>query len=164
MAHRGEDTLRFGPLRPIGLADPATNERAHAVVQLRQEDKAGKIFGLVGFQTRLLWGEQDRVFRLIPALKNAEFVRYGTMHRNTYINSPRMLHPTLQARNREDLFFAGQITGVEGYMESAAIWIIAGINIVKMLAGEKPLILSPDTMMGALIHFITSATRPISSL
>ena len=157
MAHRGEDTLRFGPLRPIGLADPATNERAHAVVQLRQEDKAGKIFGLVGFQTRLLWGEQDRVVRLIPALKNAELLRYGTMHRNTYINSPRMLHPTLQARNREDLFFAGQITGVEGYMESAAIGIIAGINIVKMLAGEKPLILSPDTMMGALIHFITSA-------
>ncbi len=157
MARRGEDTLRFGPMRPVGLVNPDTNEGAYAVVQLRQEDQAGKIYGLVGFQTRLRWGEQDRVLRLIPALKNAEFVRYGVMHRNTYINSPKILQPTLQAKSREDLFFAGQITGVEGYMESAATGIIAGINIVNLLIGKEQLVLPDHTMMGALTHFITSA-------
>lgn len=157
MARRGEDTLRFGPMRPVGLVDPSTNKSAYAVLQLRQEDKAGQIYGLVGFQTRLRWGEQDRIFRLIPALQEAEFVRYGVMHRNTYINSPEILEPALQHKNRENIFFAGQITGVEGYMESAATGIIAGINIVNFLTGKAPLILPDYTMLGALIHFITSA-------
>jgi len=159
MARRGKDTLRFGPMRPVGLVDPTGDGPAHAVLQLRQEDKAGQIYGLVGFQTRLRWGEQDRIFRLIPALKQADFVRYGVMHRNTYINSPQMLKPALQCKNRENIFFAGQITGVEGYMESAATGIIAGINIVNLLKGKEPLVLSEDTMLGALIQFITSASQ-----
>ncbi len=159
MARRGKDTLRFGPMRPVGLVDPTQDESAYAVLQLRQEDKAGQIYGLVGFQTRLRWGEQDRIFRLIPALKEADFVRYGVMHRNTYINSPQMLKPALQCKNRDNIFFAGQITGVEGYMESAATGIIAGINIVNLLKGKEPLVLSEDTMLGALIKFITTASQ-----
>lgn len=157
MARRGKDTLRYGPMRPVGLKDPRTGENAYAVVQLRQEDKEGKIWGLVGFQTRLRWGEQDRIFRLIPGLKNAEFVRYGVMHRNTYINSPSLLYPTLQYRNNTNLLFAGQITGVEGYMESAATGIIAGINAVKIIKGEECFIPDKVTMIGALLDFISSA-------
>lgn len=157
MARRGRDTLRFGPMRPVGLKDPRTGENAYAVVQLRQEDKEGKVWGLVGFQTRLKWGEQDRIFRLIPGLKNAEFVRYGVMHRNTYINSPCLLYPTLQYRRNPYLLFAGQITGVEGYMESAATGIIAGINAVKLIRGETCFIPPEVTMLGALLHFITSS-------
>lgn len=157
IARRGKDTLRYGPMRPVGLINPERDEEAYAVLQLRQEDKAGQIYGLVGFQTRLRWGEQDRIFRLIPALKDAEFVRYGVMHRNTYINSPNLLKPTLQYKNNDRIFFAGQITGVEGYMESAATGIIAGINVVNLLAGKEPVILSTNTMLGALINFVTNS-------
>lgn len=159
MARRGRETLTFGPMRPVGLHNPQGGGRPYAVVQLRQEDKAGQIYGLVGFQTRLRWGEQDRIFRMIPGLKRAEFVRYGVMHRNTYINSPQLLKPTLQFKNNERLFFAGQITGVEGYMESAATGIIAGINAVNLLQGKKPAALSSNTILGALIEFITDPAK-----
>ncbi|MEN6348098.1 MAG: methylenetetrahydrofolate--tRNA-(uracil(54)-C(5))-methyltransferase (FADH(2)-oxidizing) TrmFO [Syntrophomonas sp.] len=157
MAHRGKDTLRFGPMRPVGLSRSEEDAiRPYAIVQLRQEDLAGTIFGLVGFQTRMRWGDQDRVFRLIPGLENAEFVRYGVMHRNTYINSPKLLHPSLQLRKEPRIFFAGQITGVEGYMESAAAGIIAGINAVRFLKGQKALVPGPYTMIGSLLNFISS--------
>lgn len=159
MGRRGIDTLRFGPMRPVGLIDPRTGQRAWAVVQLRQENREGTVYGMVGFQTRLKWGEQVRVFRLIPGLESAEFVRYGVMHRNTYINSPRLLEPTLQFKKNPNLFFAGQITGVEGYMESAATGILAGINMVRMLRQQELLVLNNCTMLGALINFITQ-TNP----
>lgn len=159
MGRRGIDTLRFGPMRPVGLTDPRSGKRAWAVVQLRQENKAGTIYGLVGFQTRLKWGEQDRIFRLIPGLSKAEFVRYGVMHRNTYLNSPTLLRSTLQYKDNPRLFFAGQITGVEGYMESAATGILAGINAVRLNRGQTPLALSNDTMLGALAAFITDPTQ-----
>jgi methylenetetrahydrofolate--tRNA-(uracil-5-)-methyltransferase len=160
MAAKGVDTLRFGPMRPVGLLPPGTDERPYAVVQLRQEDKEGNIFGLVGFQSRMRWGEQERVFRMIPGLENAEFVRFGSMHRNTYINSPLILNPTLQSKNRENIFWAGQITGVEGYMESAASGIFAGINALRLYRGLDLLVLPPETMMGALLNFIgTAETR-----
>lgn len=159
MGRRGIDTLRFGPMRPVGLIDPSSNQRAWAVVQLRQENKAGTIFGLVGFQTRLKWGEQDRIFRLIPGLEKAEFVRYGVMHRNTYLNSPQILKPTLQFKKEPNLFFAGQITGVEGYMESAATGILAGINAVRQGRAQSPLVLSSETMLGALAAFITDSSQ-----
>lgn len=158
MARRGKDTLRFGPMRPVGLEDPDTGERPYAVVQLRQENKEGTIFGMVGFQTRLRWGEQERVFRLIPGLEQADFVRLGAMHRNTYLNSPVFLQPTLQSRKRPELLFAGQITGVEGYMESAASGIIAGINAVRLFKGKSPLLLSKYTMLGSLLNFISNAS------
>lgn len=157
IARRGLDTLRFGPMRPVGLVDPRTDKRAWAILQLRQENQEGTVFGMVGFQTRLRWTEQDRIFRMIPGLEEAEFVRYGVMHRNTYINSPRLLLATLQTRNNPRLFFAGQIIGVEGYMESAATGIIAGLNAARLVLGQELLTLSPLTMTGALIHFITSA-------
>lgn len=154
MARRGKDTLRYGPMRPVGLNTP-DGTRPYAVVQLRQEDEAGRIYGLVGFQTRIRWGAQNRVFRLIPGLEEANFIRYGSMHRNTYINSPRLLRPTLQMNTRPNLLFAGQVTGVEGYMESAASGIIAGINGWRILNQMEPLILSNNTMIGALTAFIT---------
>jgi methylenetetrahydrofolate--tRNA-(uracil-5-)-methyltransferase len=157
MGRRGIDTLRFGPMRPVGLVDPRTGQRAWAVVQLRQENREGTIYGLVGCQTRLKWGEQARVFRLIPGLENAEFVRYGVMHRNTYINSPQLLEPTLQFKKNPGLFFAGQITGVEGYMESAATGILAGINMVRYIRKQNMLVLSNCTMLGALVEFVTTA-------
>lgn len=156
IARRGLDTLRFGPMRPVGLVDPCSGKRAWAVVQLRQENREGTVYGLVGFQTRLRWAEQDRIFRMIPGLEQAEFVRYGIMHRNTYINSPRLLSPTLQLKSRASLLFAGQITGVEGYMESAATGIVAGMNAARLVCGQEPAVLSPVTMIGALIHFITA--------
>jgi len=157
MARRGRDTLRFGPMRPVGLNNPKDDNRPYAVVQLRQEDKDGKILGLVGFQTRLRWGEQKRIFKLIPGLAGADFVRYGVMHRNTFINSPRLLSPFLHLKNNSSIFFAGQITGVEGYMESAATGIITGINAVRHLK-HKPLVVpGENTMIGALIKFITTA-------
>lgn len=159
MGRRGVDTLRFGPMRPVGLIDPRTNKRAWAVVQLRQENREGTVFGLVGFQTRLKWGEQDRIFRLIPGLAKAEFVRYGVMHRNTYLNSPQILKPTLQYRGNQDLFFAGQITGVEGYMESAATGILAGLNAVRLGLNKRPLVISNETMLGALVAFISDSTQ-----
>lgn len=156
MARRGKDTLRFGPMRPVGLKC-ADGSRAYAIVQLRQEDKDGRIYGLVGFQTRLKWGDQDKVFRLIPGLEKAEFVRYGVMHRNTYLNSPRLLLPTLQLRTAPKIIFAGQVTGVEGYMESAATGIFAGINAARLAQGDSPLHLPADSMLGALVNFITTA-------
>jgi methylenetetrahydrofolate--tRNA-(uracil-5-)-methyltransferase len=158
MGRRGLDTLRFGPMRPVGLSDPRTGQRAWAVVQLRQENKEGTVFGLVGFQTRLKWGEQDRIFRLIPGLENADFVRHGVMHRNTYINSPRLLEPTLQYKKNSDILWAGQITGVEGYMESAATGILAGINAVRQIRKQPLLVLNNCTMLGALINFITDSS------
>lgn len=157
MARRGKDTLRFGPMRPVGLEDPDTGKRPYAVIQLRQENKEGTVLGMVGFQTRLRWGEQERVFRLIPGLEQADFVRLGAMHRNTYLNSPEFLQPTLQSRKRPGLLFAGQITGVEGYMESAASGIIAGINAARLFRGKSPLRLSEYTMLGSLLNFISNA-------
>jgi len=159
IARRGIDTLRYGPMRPVGLNNPNDNSRPYAVVQLRQEDREGRIYGLVGFQTRIKWGEQDRIFRMIPGLEKAEFVRYGVMHRNSYINSPQLLHPTLQLRSNPQVLFAGQITGVEGYMESAATGIIAGINISRIWRGKDPAIPGEYTMIGSLLRFISTANR-----
>lgn len=159
MGRRGPDTLRFGPMRPVGLVDPRTGKRAWAVVQLRQENKEGTVWGLVGFQSRLKWGDQDRILRLIPGLEKAEFVRYGVMHRNTFINSPHLLEPTLQYRDNPRLFFAGQITGVEGYMESAATGIWAGINSARLFRQQSPIIMDKCTMLGALIEYITDPER-----
>lgn len=158
MASRGKDTIRYGPLKPVGLRDPNTGHRPWAVLQLRKENRDGTMFNLVGFQTNLKFGEQKRVFSMIPALKNAEFVRYGVMHRNTFLDSPRLLQPSFAFRERDNLFFAGQITGVEGYMESASSGILAGINAVRHIKGEQPLILPVTTMMGALSHYISDET------
>ncbi len=157
LAARGRDTLRYGPLKPVGLTDPRTNKGSHAVVQLRQENNEGSLFNLVGFQTSLKWSEQQKVFRLIPGLENAEFVRFGVMHRNTYINSPVLLEPTYQSKTRPGLFFAGQITGVEGYVESAASGLVAGINAARLVQGKEPFVFPPETAHGALAHYITSA-------
>jgi methylenetetrahydrofolate--tRNA-(uracil-5-)-methyltransferase len=143
-------------MRPVGLSDPATGKRAWAVLQLRQENSAGTVLGLVGFQTRLQWPEQARVFRMIPGLEGAEFVRYGVMHRNTYIDSSHLLGPDLSAHKRKTLFFAGQLTGVEGYMESAAAGLVAGINAVRTYVGQPGLVFPPETMIGALLQFITT--------
>lgn len=158
MAERGRETMLFGPLKPVGLVDPRTGRRPFAVVQLRQDNRAQTLYNLVGFQTRLKWGEQRRVFSLIPALKNAEFVRYGVMHRNTFINSRQVLAPTLQYRQRETLFFAGQLTGVEGYVESAASGIVAGINAGRKLRALEPLAFPLNTALGALLHYISEET------
>jgi methylenetetrahydrofolate--tRNA-(uracil-5-)-methyltransferase len=157
LAKRSLEALRFGPLRPVGIDDPRTGRRPHAIVQLRQDNLSGTLYNMVGFQTNLRWGEQRRVLRMIPGLENAEFLRYGMMHRNTYINSPELLQPTLQYRARADLFFAGQITGVEGYMGNAATGLVAGINAARLLAGENPLIFPTHTMLGALCHYVTHA-------
>jgi len=159
LARRGRDTLRFGPLKPVGLIDPRTQNRPYAVVQLRTENKERTLYNLVGFQTRLKWSEQRRVFRLIPALHSAEFVRYGVMHRNTFINSTHLLKPTLQLIRNELIFFAGQITGVEGYIESAGMGLIAGINAAKLIKGDEPIVFPPTTAFGALTCYITSATE-----
>lgn len=154
---RGIDTLRFGPLKPVGLRDPRTDKRPYAVVQLRQDNAAGNLYNLVGFQTRLKWGEQKRVLHLIPGLEHAEFVRYGVMHRNAFLNSPMVLQPTLQTKADGRVFVAGQLTGVEGYSESTAMGLLAGRNAVRLLRGETPLVLPVTTMMGALTHYITHA-------
>lgn len=155
LAKRGEDTMRFGPLKPVGLTDPRTGKRPYAVVQLRAENSQGTLYNIVGFQTNLKFGEQKRVFSLITGLENAEFVRYGVMHRNTFINSPKLLNEQFNMRNRENLFFAGQMTGVEGYIESAASGISAGINMSRLLQG-KPYITFPETtMLGALSKYIS---------
>ena len=156
IASRGEDTLRFGPMKPVGLIDSRTGELPYAVVQLRQDNHEGTLFNLVGFQTHLTFGEQKRVFSMIPGLSNAQIVRYGVMHRNTFINSPRLLKSTMQLKEHEKIFFAGQMTGVEGYVESAASGLIAGINAVKKLNGMEPLIFPPETCHGALTNYITS--------
>lgn len=155
LAKRGEDTMRFGPLKPVGLTDPRTGKRPYAVVQLRAENAQGTLYNLVGFQTNLKFGEQKRVFSLITGLENAEFMRYGVMHRNTFINSPKLLNEQFNMRSREDLFFAGQITGVEGYIESAASGIFAGLNMARRLSGKEYVSLPETTMLGALSKYIS---------
>ncbi|MEK3800257.1 FADH(2)-oxidizing methylenetetrahydrofolate--tRNA-(uracil(54)-C(5))-methyltransferase TrmFO [Peribacillus sp. FSL H8-0477] len=156
MAARGRKTMLFGPLKPVGLEDPKTGKRPFAVIQLRQDDAAGTLYNIVGFQTHLKWGPQKEVLQLIPGLEKAEIVRYGVMHRNTFINSPKVLLPTYQFKNRSDLFFAGQMTGVEGYVESAASGLVAGINAAKLAAGEDPLVFPAETAMGSMARYITS--------
>lgn len=153
LARRGKETLAFGPLRPVGFKN--LPEGTYAVVQLRREDMKGEAFSLVGFQTRLLWSEQERVFRLIPALRKAEFLRYGVIHRNSYILGPKVLEPTLRVKNYSDLFMAGQITGVEGYVESAASGIVAGINMARLLMGKDLIVFPPETMIGALMFYVS---------
>ncbi len=155
LAKRGRDAIRYGPMKPVGLVDPATGHRPWAAVQLRRENAAGTMFNLVGFQTNLKFPEQKRVFSMIPGLANAEFVRYGVMHRNSFIDSPRLLNADFSLRSNENLFFAGQITGVEGYMESAASGILAGINAVRRAQGRATLVLPETTMIGALSHYIS---------
>lgn len=155
MAGRGRDTLRYGPLRPVGLIDPRTGRRPWANIQLRKENAAGTMYNIVGFQTNLKFGEQKRVFSMIPGLEHAEFVRYGVMHRDTFMDSPRLLSKSLSLRGEPRLFFAGQFTGVEGYTESAATGILAGINAARFANGEEPLVLPPETMLGALVNYIT---------
>lgn len=157
IAKRGEKSLAFGPMRPIGLTDPRTGRRPYAAVQLRQDNLAGTLYNIVGFQTNLRSGEQERVLRLIPGLEHAEFIRMGQMHRNTFVNSPSLLEPTLQFRQRVDLFFAGQITGVEGYVGNIGTGLLAGLNAARLLNGEPLLTLPTTTMLGALCHYVTHA-------
>ena len=157
MAKRGADTIRYGPLKPVGLRDPKTGRRPWAVVQLRRENSAGTLYNLVGFQTNLKFGEQKRVFSMIPGLENAEFARYGVMHRNTFLNSPHLLSKTFQTKKNEKLYFAGQITGVEGYMESAMSGILAGRHLARKLLDKPELVLPMDCMCGALSSYISSA-------
>jgi len=157
IAERGQDSLAFGPMRPVGLIDPRTGRRPYAVVQLRQDNLAGNLYNLVGFQTNLRFPEQRRVLRMIPGLENAEFVRYGQMHRNTFLASPKLLRPTLQHKVRDDLFFAGQITGVEGYMGNIATGLLAGLNAARLLKGHPLHTLPLTTMLGALCHYVTHA-------
>lgn len=156
MAQRGADTIRFGPMKPVGLTDPKTGHRPWAVLQLRKENNQGTLYNLVGFQTNLKFPEQKRVFSMIPALKNAEFVRYGVMHRNTFINSPQLLDADYSLRKNHNLFFAGQLTGVEGYMESGSSGLLAGINAARLFMGKKTLVLPNVTMMGALAGYISN--------
>jgi methylenetetrahydrofolate--tRNA-(uracil-5-)-methyltransferase len=157
MAARGVDTLRFGPMKPVGLPDPRTGREPYACVQLRQDNLAATLYNLVGFQNQLKWGEQKRILRLIPGLENAEFSRFGMIHRNTYINAPTVLRPTFQTRKREGLFFAGQISGVEGYTESAASGIVAGINAARLVHGRDALAPPRTTALGSLCHYISNA-------
>lgn len=158
MAKRGYDTLRFGPMKPVGLTDPKTGRRPYAVVQLRKENAEGSLYNMVGFQTNLRFPEQRRVFGLIPALKNADIVRYGVMHRNMFIDSPRLLNKDYSFKTNENLFFAGQITGVEGYMESVSSGLLCGVNVARKLNGEKPLNLDPSTIVGALANYISDSS------
>jgi methylenetetrahydrofolate--tRNA-(uracil-5-)-methyltransferase len=167
IARRGPETLRFGPMKPVGLPDPRTGKRPYAVVQLRQDDAEGRLFNMVGFQTRLKWGEQKRVFRTIPGMEKADFARMGVMHRNTYLPSNRMLEATMCIRTGDEpLFFAGQLTGVEGYVESTAMGHIAGTNAARLARDEEPITMPHGTMMGALAHYITTkegTLQPINS-
>lgn len=158
LARRGRQALAYGPMRPVGLRDPCTGKRPYAVVQLRQDNLAGTLYNMVGFQTNLKFAEQRRVFRLIPGLEQARFERYGQMHRNTFLFSPAFLRPSLQYRARDDLFFAGQITGVEGYVGNIGTGLLAGINAARVLEGEAALVLPPETMLGALCYYVTHAT------
>lgn len=157
MASRGEDTLLFGPLKPVGLENPADGRLPYAVVQLRQDNSDGTLYNIVGFQTHLKWPEQRRVFGMIPGLENAEFVRYGVMHRNTFINSPETMRPTMQFKGNDNLFFAGQMTGVEGYVESASSGLVAGINAARICKGLEPVVFPQETAHGSLCHYITTA-------
>lgn len=158
MAKRGKKTMLFGPLKPVGLEDPKTGKRPFAVVQLRQDDAAGTLYNIVGFQTHLKWGAQKEVLHLIPGLENAEIVRYGVMHRNTFINSPKLLHPTYQFKKRNDLFFAGQMTGVEGYVESAASGLVAGINAARLVQNKELVTFPHETAIGSMARYITTAS------
>jgi methylenetetrahydrofolate--tRNA-(uracil-5-)-methyltransferase len=158
MAKRGAKTMLFGPLKPVGLADPRTGREPFAVVQLRQDNAAGSLYNIVGFQTHLKWGEQRRVFSLIPGLAHLNIVRYGVMHRNTFMNSPSVLLPTYASKRRADLFFAGQMTGVEGYVESAGSGLVAGINAARLAQGREPVAFPPATQLGAMAHYITHAS------
>jgi methylenetetrahydrofolate--tRNA-(uracil-5-)-methyltransferase len=157
MGRRGIDTLRFGPMKPVGLADPRTGRVPYAAVQLRQENLRADSFNLVGFQNHLRFGEQERVFRMIPGLEQAKFLRLGQIHRNTYINSPRLLEPTLQARQNGNVLFAGQISGVEGYVECVATGLLAGLNAVRLAAGEALMVPPRGTAIGSLVHYLVSA-------
>ncbi len=157
IATRGPKSLAFGPMRPVGLIDPRTGRRPHAVVQLRQDNLAGTLYNIVGFQTNLRFGEQKRIFRMIPGLERAEFARYGQMHRNTFLNSPQHLKPTLQSKQRDDLFFAGQITGVEGYVGNIGTGLLAGINAARIVLGYPVVELPSTTLLGALVHYVTHA-------
>jgi methylenetetrahydrofolate--tRNA-(uracil-5-)-methyltransferase len=159
MAARGREALRYGPMKPVGLVDPATGRRPHAVVQLRREDRAGQMWNLVGFQTRLRTAEQQRVFRTIPGLEGAEFLRYGSIHRNSYVNTPACLSPHLAMRDAPTTLFAGQLTGVEGYTESLGTGLLAGINLARLLRGAEPLIPPPQTMLGALLAYLRGADQ-----
>ena len=167
LASRGTDTLRYGPLKPVGLVDERTGLENYAVVQLRQDNKSASLYNLVGFQTNLKWGSQKELIHSIPGLENANIIRYGVMHRNTFINSPKVLNPTLQSRKNSNIFFAGQITGTEGYTESIASGLLAGINMYKYLNGEKLLELPQETVLGALTHYISfeghTSFQPINS-
>ncbi len=157
LATRGEDTLRFGPMKPVGLVDPRTSRQPYAVVQLRMENREGTMYNMVGFQTRMRWGEQRRVLRTIPGLRDAEFLRYGSIHRNTFITAPALLQETMQFRGNPGIFIAGQLTGVEGYLESAGTGLVAGVNAVRFLRGESPAILPQTSALGSLIHHICHA-------
>jgi methylenetetrahydrofolate--tRNA-(uracil-5-)-methyltransferase len=159
MARRGRDTLAFGPLKPVGLTDPATGRRPHAVVQLRQDDRQATLFNMVGFQTKMTYPEQRRVFRTIPGLERAEFVRLGSLHRNTFIQAPELLLPTLQTRARADLLLAGQLIGVEGYLESTAAGWLAGVNAARLALGEAPIAAPATTSLGSLIAYVTQSGR-----
>lgn len=157
LASRGDDTLAYGPMRPVGLCDPRTGERPHAIVQLRQDNLAASLYNIVGFQTNIRWGQQKEILQLIPGLENAEFIRMGQMHRNTFINAPTQLNPTMQFSNRPDLYFAGQITGVEGYVGNMATGMVAAINLARSLSEQSEWILPKTTMLGALCHYVTHA-------
>lgn len=157
MAARGEKTMLFGPMKPVGLEDPKTGKRPYAVIQLRQDNAAASLYNIVGFQTHLKWGEQKRVFQMIPGLENAEFVRYGVMHRNSFMNSPELLLPTYQSKKDEKIFFAGQMTGVEGYVESAASGLIAGINAARLAKNEELIEFPRETAIGSMAYYITHA-------
>ena len=159
MVERGPDTLLFGPMKPVGLTNPHTGERPYAVIQLRQDDKSGQLWSMVGFQTRLRQGEQQRIFRSLPGMQNADFVRLGTVHRNTFLNSPKCLNPTLQFRGQPGLYFAGQMTGVEGYVESTAGGILAGVNVGRLLQGREPMVMPLTTAIGALLAYISDPER-----
>jgi len=157
MARRGQKALAFGPMKPVGLIEPGSGRRPHAVVQLRQDNLAGTLYNLVGFQTNLRWKEQSRVFRMIPGLENVEFVRFGQMHRNTFIDSPRLLEQSMQLRGTEEIFFAGQITGTEGYVGSIASGLVAGLNASRLARGKGAVLFPESTMLGALLRYVTSA-------
>ncbi len=159
MARRGPQTLAFGPMRPVGLVDPRNGQRPFAVVQLRQDDHLGHLFNMVGFQTKMTYPEQRRVFHMIPGLEQAQFVRLGSLHRNTFVDSPRLLRPTLQLKARNDLFLAGQMIGVEGYVESAASGLLAGINAARLMSGGDPLVPPRETSLGSLLAYITDSRR-----
>lgn len=157
LAKRGDDTLAYGPMRPVGLRDPRTGKRPHAVVQLRRDNLAGSLYNIVGFQTNIRWGQQKEILQLIPGLEEAEFIRLGQMHRNTFINAPTLLHPTMAFRKRNDLFFAGQITGVEGYAGNIATGLVASVNLARHIKNKPSWILPETTMLGALCHYVTHA-------